>query len=341
MSIVVPVYNVEKYLKSCLDSILGQTFSDYEVILVDDGSTDSSGKICDQYSEKSKKFITVHKKNEGLVSSWIKGIEETSDCSKYIAFIDSDDWISSKYLEIMVNESEKNNSDVVISKLIRSFDNGKMVQDEVKVKSGYYDHATISKVIYPKLLNNGFFMDRGLPVSRWGKLLKKNIVIKNLKYAIRTATYGEDLGIIFPIYLTADSISVLDTSECTYFYRMVSSSMLHAYDKNMLHSVNMIYNSLFKIATIEGNNWVKGQLYADYLAALVQCYKNELKRGKNSLENISGLEKEFAKIDKEVNYSNYDLLNKLIIFSLKYGKKSFLIRKIMFNVFKKLNSIKQ
>lgn len=93
ISVIVPVYNVEKYLSRCIDSIISQTFSDFELILVDDGSTDSSGKICDEYGKKDGRVKVIHKKNGGQSSARNAGIENST--GEYISFVDSDDWISS------------------------------------------------------------------------------------------------------------------------------------------------------------------------------------------------------------------------------------------------------
>lgn len=93
ISVIVPVYNVEKYLSRCIDSIISQTFSDFELILVDDGSTDSSGKICDEYGKKDGRVKVIHKRNGGLSSARNCGLENAK--GNYICFVDSDDWISS------------------------------------------------------------------------------------------------------------------------------------------------------------------------------------------------------------------------------------------------------
>lgn len=111
ISVIVPVYNVENYLSRCIDSILAQTFSDFELILVDDGSTDSSGKICDEYAKKDSRIKVIHKENGGQSSARNIGIE-MSDC-KYISFIDSDDWISKDYLEYLLSLIKIYDADVV------------------------------------------------------------------------------------------------------------------------------------------------------------------------------------------------------------------------------------
>ena len=102
ISIIVPVYNVEKYLCRCLDSILSQSMQDYVVFLIDDGSKDQSGEICEDYAEKDKRFIVVHQKNQGVSKTRQKALDMVS--TDYVAFIDPDDYIEKDYLEKLYNE---------------------------------------------------------------------------------------------------------------------------------------------------------------------------------------------------------------------------------------------
>lgn len=113
ISIVIPVYNVGQYLCQCLDSIITQTIQDYEVILVDDGSTDESPSICDKYAEKNKRFTVIHQKNEGSAKARNTGLDKAT--GEYIAFIDSDDWINEDHLQNLQKRAEETEADIVIS----------------------------------------------------------------------------------------------------------------------------------------------------------------------------------------------------------------------------------
>ena len=112
ISIIVPVYNVEAYIHQCIKSIIEQSYKNLEIILVDDGSKDKSGKICDDYARKDKRIKVIHKKNGGLSDSRNAGI--TVATGKYIAFVDSDDWIEKNMYEKMYNECEKFGADICI-----------------------------------------------------------------------------------------------------------------------------------------------------------------------------------------------------------------------------------
>ena len=112
LSVIVPVYNTEKYLRVCIDSILAQTFTDFELILVDDGSEDSSGSICDEYAAKDTRVQVIHQTNGGVTNARKNGVRRA--CGKYFSFIDSDDWIHPEMFERMVEKCVEANADVVV-----------------------------------------------------------------------------------------------------------------------------------------------------------------------------------------------------------------------------------
>ena len=111
ITVILPVYNVEKYLKQCLDSIVNQTFKDFECLCVNDGSTDNSLSILQEYAQKDKRFKIITQKNGGTSVARNTGIKHTN--TKYLTFIDSDDWITENYLEILYNKIEETNADIV------------------------------------------------------------------------------------------------------------------------------------------------------------------------------------------------------------------------------------
>ena len=113
VSIVVPVYNVQEYLKRCVDSILAQTYENMEIILVDDGSKDSSGQICDSYAEKDNRIRVIHKENGGSNSARLAGVRAAM--CEYICFVDSDDWIEPVMIEKMMEAAEREQADIVAS----------------------------------------------------------------------------------------------------------------------------------------------------------------------------------------------------------------------------------
>ena len=125
ISVIIPVYNVEKYLPTCLDSITNQTYKNLEIILIDDGSTDSSGKICDAYSKFDKRIKIIHQKNQGVSAARNKGIDLAT--GKYLTFVDGDDWIEKDYFEIAVQYLNNYNPSIMINNYLRIDDCGNII----------------------------------------------------------------------------------------------------------------------------------------------------------------------------------------------------------------------
>lgn len=117
VSVIVPVYNAEHYLEQCLDSILEQTYKDFELIIIDDGSTDHSGKICERYIQQFRYGTLIHRENKGLISARIEGLHKS--VGNYVAFIDADDWVDDDFLEFLVTNMESKQADIVITGCIR------------------------------------------------------------------------------------------------------------------------------------------------------------------------------------------------------------------------------
>ncbi len=319
LSVIVPVYNVEKYIKKSINSILNQTYSKFELIIVDDGSTDSCPAICDRYALKDERIKVIHKKNGGLMSAWICGIENAK--SEYIVFVDSDDWIGLQMFEIMVTNQVKNNADIIICNT-RKVEGKKEYRKDFLLNPGYYNYRRIVNEIYPIMINAGNFQERAIPISRCGKLIRKSMIKNNLKYCDTSVSFGEDFNIIFPVLLDCKSILIIDNKKADYYYRMNPQSILHTYNKDMYKQIVALYRNLLLIATTKNKSFFSKQLYADYIAAIVQCYKNELmnpKPFKNILENISFIRKDkmFIKALNSVKWKHYRKLNVIIIMSMK------------------------
>lgn len=120
ISIIIPIYQVEKYLPRCLDSILAQTFADFELILVDDGSTDNSGVICDSYSEKDKRILVLHQQNAGVSAARNAGLDAAQ--GEYIGFVDADDWVDTEMFRILHEDAKSKNTDIVMCDAVTKTD---------------------------------------------------------------------------------------------------------------------------------------------------------------------------------------------------------------------------
>ena len=165
ISVIVPVYNVEQYLRKCLDSVISQTYTNLEIILVDDGSTDLGGKICDDYASKDDRITVIHKVNGGLGFARNTGLEMCH--GEYIMFVDSDDWLSVDAVRVLYDKLIFDASDIAVGKHVEIYESGsiseiwwKINEDTLLSKNDVFTQMS------PDLL---------LPVAAWGKLFKRSI----------------------------------------------------------------------------------------------------------------------------------------------------------------------
>lgn len=322
VSIVVPVYNVEKYLRQCLDSLIGQTYPEIEIILVDDGSRDNCGAICDEYQKNDPRIHTIHKPNGGLTSAWTEGLKHTSPEAQYVLFVDSDDWLSLDFVKEMMQAVTEHHADIVITHYTKAMGD-KEQKGRFAIPSGFYDKEKIEKEIYPIFLNMGGFEKRGVPITRWAKLFRKPLVVDNLKYIDSKTSYAEDLNICFPAMLDADSMYLIDTKQCQYYYRINPESMLHKYNKTMYTSLLHVHQSLLQVCDDKQHPELKRQVYADCVAASVQYFKNELINPdgiQTGIRNISQYIEHslFLEAAAQTDWSGYGRLNTTIIRIMKH-----------------------
>lgn len=165
ISVIIPIYNVAKYLKQCLDSVVNQTYTNLEIILVDDGSTDKSGLICDEYSKTDSRIKLIHKKNEGVAAARNTGLDNCS--GEYITFVDPDDVIDIFFFERLYKLSKNYNADLTIGKHIELKE-----QSQFSFDSG----ADNAELIERKELYRKIFLQEGTDAFLWAKLYKKNIL---------------------------------------------------------------------------------------------------------------------------------------------------------------------
>ena len=202
-SIIVPVYNVEQYLKDCIESILKQVFKDYEILLIDDGSTDSSGLICDEYAASYPQIKVIHKKNGGLSDARNVGIKKAK--GEYLIFIDSDDYIELGTLDNFNNQLEKSNyPDVLITRIKKVFiDTG-----TVKYMDEDLPLDLINKGFKNEIISAMFSRSNSLwPAVRY--IVKRSLIIdKNLKFAV--GYLHEDLDWTSKLFLGAETYAALD-----------------------------------------------------------------------------------------------------------------------------------
>ena len=210
ISIIVPIYNVENYLRQCLDSIVAQTYQNFECLLINDGSPDNSADICREYVSKDSRFRYFEKENGGVSSARNLGIEHSK--GEYITFIDSDDWVDSDYLEVLYNSLVDERADIAISTYKR-FEMGDNCWYVHAFQRGYDKKVFTNKKFMDELLSLDGFDNSYRFVS--GKLVHRNM-LENIAFNVAT-TFGEDMEFWFKIYMVSDRVVYVNKD--TYNYR--------------------------------------------------------------------------------------------------------------------------
>ena len=189
ITIIIPVYNTEKYLKRCLESIINQNFKDIEIIIINDCSSDSSLEIIKKYMNLDNRIFLINKnKNEGLSEARNSGIAKAR--GEYIIHIDSDDWIEQNYFLDIYTMAKKHDADMVISDFYKDFDNGKLIykKDQYKIGKNITELTNIDSII-------NIFTGNGYPCV-WNKLIKTKLYIENNVIHPKYISLGEDLAVI-------------------------------------------------------------------------------------------------------------------------------------------------
>lgn len=308
VSIVVPVYNVEEYLNRCVDSIRTQTINEIEIILVDDGSTDQSGKICDDLAQQDHRILVIHKQNGGLTSAWKAGVLKAS--GKYIGFVDSDDWVDADMFETLLTKAKETDSDVTICGLIYEFEDGitKKKTESSKLEGKLYERPNIEKEIFPTLLSDGSFFGRTIQPARVTKLYKKTILMDNMNYCSESVSIGEDLQITFPVLCDAKRVYMIK-NYFPYHYWINDKSITGKHDPNYVGKIAETMNQLLNISVQKNVYDFSTQITNDFLCLTILGIKSEIMKNYKSGYGtvIKNLKRIFGMPEVREAIKNYDM----------------------------------
>lgn len=272
VSVIIPVYNVGNKLYRCLDSLIQQIFTNFEVILINDGSTDNSGEICDKYSIVDERFKVIHQKNTGVSAARNAGILAAK--GNYISFVDSDDYVRNDFLYYLYNAIVSFNADIVMCNyyLISS------LKDNICMKHGYkngdiFDQDKIKKILYKHIKDNdcttGYF-------SLWNKIFRRNFIKENNISLDIDMSFGEDMMFVLQCLKFCRKIAFLD--EALYYYEMTESGLFSSYRKSFLDDIMKCYSSLISQLKIKGikDAWPLSLKYYGYIMQYIKgIIKNE------------------------------------------------------------------
>lgn len=221
VSIIVPVYNVEQYVKRCIESILNQTYKNIEIILVNDGSTDASGEICERYAKENENIIYIEKENGGLSDARNVGlIHSTGD---YICFVDSDDYIDNRYVEILLNGVSQDKSDIAVCNFEKVFDLGIKKQTSYEYKISYMNSLEALK----ELLQ---FPRKGFVTNHMVTKIYRRELFRNIKFPV--GRNFEDIGTTYKLICISKKIAIIPL-KLYYYYSREDSIMKQMSVKSM------------------------------------------------------------------------------------------------------------
>jgi glycosyltransferase involved in cell wall biosynthesis len=270
ISVIVPVYNKEAYLKECIDSILRQTYKKLELILVDDGSRDGSGAICDSYAKNDERVTVLHRENGGPTAACVAGMEAAT--GDYYMFVDSDDYVEASMLEEMAALLVGTRGEVICCNHVLE-KKKKTVPVYSAAAPGIYVGEELDREIKSRLIGQE---QKAFPLSRCMKLCERSIFEGSeacLDYDIR---FGDDCHFMYPAMLSASRIVIMRDA-LFYHYRYVEGSIVHRYDAGIFASVEKLMASLTK--TVRDKQMPEGDrmLAREHCYMLLYVLKNELR----------------------------------------------------------------
>ena len=279
ISVIVPIYNVKPYLEQCIESIVNQTYTNLEIILVDDGSGDGSGAMCDEYAIKESRIKVIHKENGGLVSARKAGIQiATGD---YVTYVDGDDWLDEDAYESLLNSLDGKMPDVISYGMKENYTDN-IVVCKNKIVSGYYDVAKMKHQVYPYMLCNGEFYEFGVIPSIGAKLVKRDILLSCQMKVREQVTIGEDAVCNMAVFLKAKSCVLSDKTP--YHYRKRMDSMMG--NSIEVKEIKALFQNL-KEVFFKAENFLFTQLYK-YMFFVLLLKKYEVFLGESLSELAFG-----------------------------------------------------
>ena len=241
ITIIVPVYNVENYIKECIESLVNQTYQNIEIILIDDGSTDSSGCICDNYAESDSRIKVIHKKNEGLGFARNTGLMAAK--GKFVTFIDSDDKADADLIERLIKGIFEFDCDTCIGGFRRISESG-VVSYEEQYDDAIFSGTNVYNVLFARMLGSSPDKHDAIRMSVWNVMYSMNIIRENkLKFPSERKLISEDLIWDSEYYKYAKRVKVINST--AYNYRITPGSLTKKYKPDMLEKICVLYNEMF------------------------------------------------------------------------------------------------
>lgn len=240
ITVIVPVYNSKKYLEKCLNSLLNQTYTNFQLILVDDGSTDGSEILCDEYARRDRRIKVIHQRNAGPVNARKNGLKEA--VGNYIYYVDSDDWVDENLIEAFADVISRHIIDMVLIGCKREYENGKCLEILLPYEEGKYEKNWIRHEMIPQLLGTDNFYEGTQRLTHWIYLINKRLLLKNQNNVDEKIRICDDAAVIYPCLLDADSMYI--KKGIFYHYRQREDSIKKIIDSNEYGRLLLVYEVL-------------------------------------------------------------------------------------------------
>lgn len=243
LSVIVPIYNAERYLRECLDSIMAQSFQDFEVLLVNDGSKDRSVEIIKEYEEKFSFVRVISQENKGLIGARKAGLLEAK--GTYIGWVDADDCVTERMYEVMCQEAKETDADMVICDMCSLKGNELIPLPQAIEQGGLYEGIRLNREFIPKMLYAGHFYTFGILPAHFNKITKVDLLKKHLLNLDERIVIGEDAACTYFCMLDSQRISYLKGSYF-YHYRANMDSMCFQWKENKIQSAASILPYMYQ-----------------------------------------------------------------------------------------------
>lgn len=344
IGVIIPVYNAEKYLKKCINSVLRQTYQNLSVIIIDDGSTDSSGKICESFAKKDARITVIHQENKGLVKTRKIGVlSSIAQSMDYLTFVDADDSLDKLALEKMYNTAKKYNADCVCGNARRQWKN-------IKFLNGYkpeclkndkemvYNTEQIIKELYISC-----FGISNYPVTLWGKLYKTELITEAIDFTPVVRFMGEDLSVTLRCMPITERLVIIP--DIIYNYRIGGGTS--KFMKDMLNEFIALYEFKSKLAVKypmpqDSEFYMNVELMNIVMSWLLMCYKKggyknkkleqeclrvcKIQTIKQAAQNLKDKNNKIADL---ILQQKVDELEKMILERVKQTRKTDIIKKVL------------
>lgn len=294
LSIVVAAYNVEKYIGKCLDSILNQTYKNIEVVIVDDGSTDETLKICNEYIKKDGRIKVIHQKNQGVSAARNNGISKTT--GKYIAFVDADDFVHESMYEKLMHSLKTNKSDIALCGYQYAYENNAEAVPVKEINLTKLENEQIYEYLFKvgQSFEDDAIITENIIGCIWRAVYNKE-VLNGVKF--EAMPICEDMVFMIDLFNKKPKVSIVD--EPLYYYLQRSSSVVHAYDDKKIKNKILAYDIISKkIKTLVKEETLKAYQFHTYASVINELLKN------SSINEISEILKldNFSKLNTLENY---------------------------------------